>query len=59
MTICIGSLCDGGKSVVFAADRMVTAGYLSLEFEHPERKIEKIKDFCVVIHLAMLSLPLR
>ena len=28
---------------------MVTAGYLSLEFEHQEKKIEGIKDFCVVM----------
>jgi hypothetical protein len=28
---------------------MVTAGYLALEFEHPEKKVEQIKDFCVVM----------
>ncbi|MBI4523671.1 MAG: hypothetical protein HY695_07660, partial [Deltaproteobacteria bacterium] len=38
-----------GKTIVFAADRMVTAGYISLEFEHQEKKVETIKDFCVVM----------
>ncbi len=49
MTICIGSLCEGGKTIVFAADRMVTAGYISLEFEHQEKKVDTIKDFCAVM----------
>lgn len=49
MTICIGALCQGGKAVVFAADRMVTAGFLSLEFEHQEKKVEQVGDSCVVM----------
>lgn len=49
MTICIGSLCDSGNAVVFAADRMVTANFLSLEFEHQEKKIEPVSSHCVVM----------
>jgi 20S proteasome alpha/beta subunit len=49
MTICIGSLCLDGQAVVFAADRMVTAHFLSLEFEHQEKKIEKVNETCVIM----------
>jgi 20S proteasome alpha/beta subunit len=49
MTICIGSLCENRNAIVFAADRMLTAGFLALEFEHEERKIEEIGDFCVLM----------
>ena len=35
MTICIAALCDGGKSVVFASDHMLTSSRpLNVEFEH-------------------------
>lgn len=49
MTICIGSLCENRNAIVFAADRMLTAGFLALEFEHEERKIEEIGDSCVLM----------
>lgn len=52
MTICIGALCTDnhdGAAVVFAADRMVTASYLSLEFEHQEKKIEAVNQNCVIM----------
>jgi hypothetical protein len=29
MTVCIGALCEGGKSVVVAADKMDCVGYPS------------------------------
>jgi len=34
---------------VFAADRMVTAEFLALEFEHQEKKIEQVGENCVVM----------
>src|SRR6185312_7631098 len=52
MTICIGALCTDnhdGPAVVFAADRMVTANYLALEFEHQEKKIEAVQNTCVIM----------
>jgi len=50
MTICIAAICDGGDSIVVAADRMFTAGPpLNLEFEPPISKIEKLGDACVAM----------
>lgn len=50
MTICIAAICDEGKSIVVAADRMFTAGPpLNLEFEPPISKIEKLGDACVAM----------
>ncbi len=42
MTICLALVCDGGKSVVAVADRMVSDASLALEFEQRTRKIELI-----------------
>lgn len=44
MTICIGALCNGGKSVVLAADGMVTTNLPPIEFEHPGTKIEFLTE---------------
>ena len=49
MTICIGALCENGLTCVVAADREMTAPGLSLEFEHHERKIDRLSDTCVVL----------
>jgi hypothetical protein len=42
MTVCIAAICDSGKRIVVAADRMFTNPGLSVEFETEERKIEPI-----------------
>src|SRR5262249_34657327 len=50
MTVCIAAVCDGGKSVVVAADRMFTApAPMSMEFETSERKIESLGTGCVAL----------
>ena len=49
MTICIAALCDRGKSVVVAADRMMTAPFLTIEFDHPNAKIDVIGQRCVAL----------
>lgn len=50
MTICIASICDGGKHLIAAADQMFTIqAPLNLEFEPPVSKIEKIATDCVVL----------
>ena len=48
MTVCIAALCENGKSVIMAADRMVTGEYLSITFEHLLSKIFHIADCCVI-----------
>ena len=47
MTICIAALCNNGQGVVVASDRMITAEFLALEFEHPDAKIEVLANSCV------------
>ncbi len=47
MTICIAALCEEGNAVVTASDRMITADFLALQFEHPNPKIEKLAESCV------------
>jgi hypothetical protein len=47
MTICIAALCEHSKAVVVASDKMITAGFLSLEFEHPNSKAECLTNTCV------------
>lgn len=49
MTICIAVLCEGGQSVIVAADRMVSAPFLTVEFDHPNVKIEEISPRCVAL----------
>jgi hypothetical protein len=50
MTVCIAAVCDGGKSVVVAADRMFTApAPTSMEFETSEKKIESLGTGCVAL----------
>ena len=42
MTICIAVLCENNQAVVIASDRMITAGFLAMEFEHSRSKIDQI-----------------
>ncbi len=50
MTICIAAVCEDGKKIVVAADRMFTApSPLNLEFETEEQKIESLAPSCVVL----------
>lgn len=49
LTIIVGAICNNGKQVIVAADRMLTQEHLSVEFETQERKIEEITKSCVVM----------
>jgi len=49
MTICIAAICERSTSLVLAADAMVTSHRLSLEFEHPKRKMTPLSDNCVAL----------
>jgi len=49
ITVCIAALCNGTKDVVVASDRMITATYPPIEFEHGIPKIEEICPYCVVL----------
>ena len=47
MTICIAATCADQKAVVAASDRMVSAPFLTLEFDHPDAKIDQLSRTCV------------
>ncbi len=49
MTVCIAAVCDSGKAIVVAADRMFTNPGLSLEFETEEKKTEELGATCVAL----------
>lgn len=49
LTICIGALCENSKMVVIASDRMITATYPPIEFEHGIPKLEIICPTCIVL----------
>jgi hypothetical protein len=49
MTVCIAAICDSGKAIVVAADRMFTNPGLSVEFETEEQKIEQLAARCVAL----------
>lgn len=49
MTICIAANCAKGEAVVVASDRMLSAPFLTLEFDHPDAKIDLISQTCVAL----------
>lgn len=49
LTVCISVLCESAKQVVVASDRMITATYPPVEFEHGMPKLEVICPSCIVL----------
>jgi Proteasome subunit len=50
VTVCIGAICDNGKSIVVAADRMMTYGPpMNLQVEAAVRKIIPLSDNAVLL----------
>lgn len=49
MTVCIAAMCADRKALVMAADRMLTVGSVSMEFEHEKPKIEELLGDSVVL----------
>lgn len=49
MTICISAICENGTSLILAADTMLTNRALSIQFEHPTRKIINLAKNCVAL----------
>ena len=47
MTVCIAANCHANKAVVVASDKMLTAPFLTAEFDHPDAKIDQISSTCV------------
>jgi hypothetical protein len=50
MTICIGAICDKGKSIIVASDRMITVSFpLNIEFEPQTAKNEMLTRGCLLL----------
>ena len=49
MTVCIAAICDGGRSVVVASDRMLTSNFPPIEFEHTRAKIYNLSNYCLAM----------
>ena len=49
MTQLIAAICDGGKAVVTASDRMVGTGDMTLTFEHEQPKAQAISERAVLL----------
>ena len=49
MTVGIATLCNESKNVIVAADRMITASYPPIEFEHGTSKLDVVCPSCVIL----------
>ncbi len=49
MTVCVAAVCENGNAVVVASDRMLTAPFLTVEFDHQDTKIDQINPSCVAL----------
>ncbi|MEE9355563.1 MAG: hypothetical protein V3U75_08235 [Methylococcaceae bacterium] len=49
MTICIAGICENGLSLILASDAMLTNEGLSIEFEHPTKKMTCLSDCCIAL----------
>jgi len=49
MTVCVAASCSNGRAVVVASDRMLSAPFLTVEFDHQDAKIDQINDRCVAL----------
>lgn len=49
VTIGIAALCNSAREVVIACDRMITATYPPIEFEHGTPKIDRMSDTCSIL----------
>jgi len=57
MTVCIGAICERGRAVIVATDRMWTSHDLSIQYEYPEPKIEELSSKCVAAIAGSVVLP--
>jgi 20S proteasome alpha/beta subunit len=49
MTVCIAAINEKHKLITFATDRMVTATFPPIEFEHSMPKVTQINDYCIAL----------
>lgn len=49
MTICIALICNNGSNAVLVTDSMITNVGLSIEFEHPTKKMTTLSQCCAAL----------
>jgi len=49
MTICIAAICEQGSNLVLATDSMITSEALSVQFEHPTKKMTHLSESCIAL----------
>lgn len=49
MTVCIAASCNEKNTIVVASDRMLSAPFLTVEFDHQDAKIDQIAKNCVAL----------
>lgn len=57
MTQLIAAICESGKAVVTASDRMVSSSDMTLTFEQEQRKAERITDKAVMLIAGTMHEP--
>ena len=57
MTQLIGAICKDGQKVIALSDRMVSTGDMTLTFEHPRMKAERLSDKAVVLTAGTVHEP--
>lgn len=49
MTICIAAICEQSSSLILTTDSMLTNEVLSIQFEHPMRKMTYLAESCIAL----------
>lgn len=49
MTICISVICEQGSTAILATDSMITNPALSIQFEHPTKKMTHLSGNCIAL----------
>ncbi len=49
MTICIAVICHRASTVILASDSMITSEGLSIQFEHPTKKMTCLTEKCIAL----------
>ncbi|MCH8877631.1 MAG: hypothetical protein IIA89_12530 [Chloroflexi bacterium] len=57
MTQLIGAICEDGKTVIAVSDRMVSTGDMTLTFEHPRMKAERLTEKAIVLTAGTVHEP--
>jgi hypothetical protein len=49
MTICIAAICEQSSNLILTTDSMLTNEALSIQFEHPMRKMTHLAESCIAL----------